>query len=159
MRVRRAVAMAIDTTAITEQVLEGLGSPVGQPPAVMTFGHSDKPEFAPIAYDPDAAKALLKQAGYTGQPVSLDYPSSGLPMAPTVAEVVGGYLSAIGMPVALQALEWATMTQRWRAKDFRQLYMFGFGPSLLDAGQILNSLYVKGSRGFFNTRASTRSTR
>lgn len=62
IRVRKAICMAIDKENFTKVLLSGNGSPaVGPFPANLAFG--DLTVAAP-AYDPEAAKALLKEAGY-----------------------------------------------------------------------------------------------
>lgn len=63
IRVRKAVCMAVDKENFTKVLLSGNGSPaVGPFPANLAFG--DRTVQAP-AYDLEAAKALLKEAGYT----------------------------------------------------------------------------------------------
>lgn len=157
LRVRQAINLAIDRTALTQQALEGLGDPAGQPVAPVTFGYSDDPKFAPPAYDPDAARALLAEAGYDGStPVNVVYPTSSLPFAASTAEIVAGYLTAVGIPVQLEPVEWGTLIQRWRATDFPNIHLFGYGPSILDANLIINSLYQSGSRGYFFTEEMDR---
>lgn len=60
--VRRALAMAIDRQAIIDSVLQGQGVPADglYPPGLSAFD----PAFDPFPYDPDAARALLAEAGY-----------------------------------------------------------------------------------------------
>lgn len=149
--VRQAINLAIDREALTSQALEGFGNPVGQPAAPVTFGYSSDPRFAPAPYDPDRARALLAEAGYDGTPVNLVFPTSDLPFASTTAEVAAAYLTAVGIPVRLEPVEWGTLIQRWRANDFPSIHLFGYGPSILDSNLIINSLYQTGSRGYFFT--------
>lgn len=149
LRIRRAITLAIDPVAIAEQALEGLGSPAGHNAAPPVFGHSRRQDLGPVATDPNAARALLRDAGYAREEIVLTYPTNGLPQAPLVAEVVSGFLSAVGIRLRLEGLEWGTIVQRWRAKDFRHMLLFGFGPSILDASLTLSSLYVSGSRGLY----------
>jgi peptide/nickel transport system substrate-binding protein len=149
VRIRRAITLAIDRVAIAEQALEGLGSPAGHNAAPPVFGHSRRPDLAPVAADPNAARALLREAGYAREEIVLTYPTNGLPQAPLVAEVISGFLSAVGIRLRLEGLEWGTIVQRWRAKDFRHMLLFGFGPSILDASLTLSSLYISGSRGLY----------
>lgn len=62
LRVRKAISMAIDKENFTKVLLHGQGTPaVGPFPASMPFG--DK-EVHAAPYDPEGAKALLKEAGY-----------------------------------------------------------------------------------------------
>lgn len=156
LRVRQAINLAVDREALTAEALEGLGSPVGQPVAPVTFGYSAAARFAPAAYDPDRARALLAEAGYDGTPVNLVFPTSSLPFASSTAEIIGGYLTAVGIPVRLEPVEWGTLIQRWRANDFPEIHLFGYGPSILDANLNINSLYQTGSRGYFFTEEMDR---
>ncbi|MBX3086164.1 MAG: ABC transporter substrate-binding protein [Anaerolineae bacterium] len=61
-RVRRALAMAIDRQTIIDTVLQGQGVPANglYPPGLSAYD----PSFAPLAYNPEGAKALLAEAGY-----------------------------------------------------------------------------------------------
>ena len=149
--VRQAINIAIDREALTSQALEGFGDPVGQPVAPVTFGYSTDSRFAPAPYDPDRARSLLAEAGYDGTPVNLVYPTGTLPFAATTAEVVASYLTAVGIPVRLEPVEWGTLVQRWVATDLPSIHLFGYGPSILDSNLIINSLYQTGSRGYFFT--------
>lgn len=61
--VRRALALAIDRQAIIDSVLQGQGVPAEglYPPGL---GAYYDPESTPFTYDPEAAAALLAEAGY-----------------------------------------------------------------------------------------------
>ena len=62
VRVRRALNMAIDRDTINEVLLAGATRPAHQAGATGVLGFNpDLPEFP---YDPDAARALLAEAGY-----------------------------------------------------------------------------------------------
>ncbi|MFN8421128.1 MAG: ABC transporter substrate-binding protein [Anaerolineae bacterium] len=62
VRVRKALAIAIDRQTIVDTVLAGQGQPAYglYPPGLPTYSQS----FNPFPYDPAAAKALLAEAGY-----------------------------------------------------------------------------------------------
>jgi len=60
--VRRAVLHAIDKRALVDAILEGVGAPAAGP-----FAPNEvwvNPDLTPDTYDPEAAKALLAEAGY-----------------------------------------------------------------------------------------------
>src|SRR5262249_11345946 len=61
-RVRQAVSKAINRDALVERVMEGAAHPAGALLAEGFFGVSAKTK--PDAYDPDAARKLLTEAGY-----------------------------------------------------------------------------------------------
>ena len=62
VRVRRALNMAVDRQAIVDILLEGTTVPANQPGARITFGHN--PDLPLYPYDPEAARALLAEAGF-----------------------------------------------------------------------------------------------
>ena len=61
VRVRRALAHAIDRKALIDGALEGLGKPIGSHMVPSDAGYVDLTGMNP--YDPEKAKALLKEAG------------------------------------------------------------------------------------------------
>ncbi|MDP9363407.1 MAG: ABC transporter substrate-binding protein, partial [Chloroflexota bacterium] len=60
-RVRRAIAMAIDTQTFASDFLLGLGTPAVGPIPPGSWAYDDTLE--PIPYDPEGARALLQEAG------------------------------------------------------------------------------------------------
>lgn len=68
IRVRKALSLAIDWTAILRQVYHGFGQPLATCFLPSGFGfHSD---LSPSVLNPDAVRRLLEGAGYDVQPVS-----------------------------------------------------------------------------------------
>lgn len=61
--------------------------------------------------DPEAARALLKKAGYTGTPIRL-LTSRQYEFHYKMAQVAKSYLEAAGFKVDLQVTDWATLTTR-----------------------------------------------
>ncbi len=61
-RVRQAIWHAIDRDAIMKNVLKDMGTVVNTPVNPLMFGYD--PDIKGYAYDPEKAKALLKEAGY-----------------------------------------------------------------------------------------------
>ena len=65
VRVREAAAMAIDKKTLIEALLRGYAKPVSEPLTPASFGFaSDIPDYG---YNPDRARALLREAGVTPQ--------------------------------------------------------------------------------------------
>jgi peptide/nickel transport system substrate-binding protein len=60
-RVREAIAHAIDRGTIGEALLKGYAKPINEPLTPASFGFS--PGIPDYGFDPDRARALLKQAG------------------------------------------------------------------------------------------------
>ncbi len=69
VRVRRAIAMAVDPRVLVEKVLGGYGElPGGLVPPVYSKFHYEPGEDVRYEFDPGAAEALLDEAGYERGP-------------------------------------------------------------------------------------------
>ncbi len=97
--VRRAINMAIDREAIGEAIYAGTASPSTQPwPDGHVFNNPDLVDF--LAYDPDAAAALLEEAGYAdGFDIDM-YVIPALSL-PDVAQVMQQQLGEVGITLNL----------------------------------------------------------
>jgi peptide/nickel transport system substrate-binding protein len=125
-RVRQALNYAVDKDAIVKNVLKGLGdvhcAPVG--PGV---GAEYVAKLDCYKYDPNKAKQLLTEAGYSaGAPVELWAPTGRYLKDRQVAEAVQGYLKAVGVDTKIQTFEWAQYLNKWRDPN-RQIWMLGRG--------------------------------
>ena len=104
VRVRRAIAAAIDRMAIVDGSFDGLGAPIGSHYVPGAFGYVDTTGVNP--YNPDKAKALLKEAGVTTPlEVSLILPPP--PYARQGGEIIAAQLAKVGIVAKLQNVEWA----------------------------------------------------
>ena len=104
VRVRRAVNMAIDRKAVIQGAGDGYGVPIGSyyPPSAP--GYIDLTSVN--AYNPDRARALLKEAGVNG-PVEVTITLPPPPYARQGGEVIASMLSKVGFNAKLQNVEWA----------------------------------------------------
>jgi len=64
-----------------------------------------------MTYDPDAARALLEEAGYDGTPVVILQPAD-IPVTNAASLVTAQALREVGMTVELVAMDWASVTSR-----------------------------------------------
>ncbi|UZF91768.1 ABC transporter substrate-binding protein [Bosea sp. NBC_00550] len=136
-RIREAIDLAIDRNAIVQQVLEGHGTPTRGffPPAI--------PGFAPdlsrnIRFDPERAKALLREAGYGGrkQPaIRISTPSGRYVKDREIVEAVAGYLEDVGFKVQVEVLDWTVYNNKVVGDGFGELYLWGMG-SYTDASTL-----------------------
>ncbi len=116
VRVRKAVSMAIDRQAIIDGAMFGYGTPIG------THFAPHHPDYldltANAAYDPEAAKALLAEAGYPdGFETTLKLPPPSY--ARRGGEIIAAQLREIGIETEISNLEWAQwLEQAFRGKDF-----------------------------------------
>lgn len=105
-RVRKALRMAIDDDAVIAAV-GGAGVPQGGPVPELDPGHEDLTDVD--AYDPDAARALLEEAGATDLELSLVY-ANHYPTA--IGDVLTTQLADVGVTLDVQQVEFATWLQR-----------------------------------------------
>ncbi len=104
VRVRRALAHAIDRAALVEATESGFGAPIGSHYVPTDPGYVDLTAAAP--YDPGLARALLAEAHATpGLALTITLPPP--PYARKGGEVVAAMLQQVGVHVTLQPIEWA----------------------------------------------------
>jgi peptide/nickel transport system substrate-binding protein len=103
VRVRRAIAAAIDRKAVIQGAGDGYGSPIGAHYVPGTPGYVDV--TAVNAYNPDKARALLKEAGVNNLELTIVLPPP--PYARQGGEVIASQLSKVGINAKLQNVEWA----------------------------------------------------
>ena len=104
VRVRRAIASAIDRKAFIDGVLDGLGRPIGSHFAPTDEGYIDLTGVTP--FNVDKARALLKEAGVkTPLEVTLTLPPPQY--ARKGGEVVAAQLAQIGINAKIDNVEWA----------------------------------------------------
>ncbi len=104
VRVRRAIAAAIDRKAVIEGAGDGYGAPIGSHYVPGAFGYVDTTGINP--FNIDKAKALLKEAGIT-TPLELTLTLPPPPYARQGGEVIAAQLAKVGIVAKLQNVEWA----------------------------------------------------
>ncbi|MEP0521598.1 MAG: ABC transporter substrate-binding protein [Hyphomicrobiales bacterium] len=116
VKVREAVAHAIDRQAIIDGAMFGYGTPIGTHFAPHNPAYVDL--TANSSYDPEKAKALLAEAGFAdGFTTTLKLPPPSY--ARRGGEIIASQLKAVGITVEISNLEWAQwLEQVFRGKDF-----------------------------------------
>jgi peptide/nickel transport system substrate-binding protein len=113
-RVREAVAHAIDRNAIVNRLFQGIP---GLYARLCPWELGYDPDLKPYPYDPDKAKKLLAEAGYTkGFEMPLYFFAGRASGQAETAEAVAGYLSAVGIRCKIQGIEaikMIEMTREW----------------------------------------------
>jgi peptide/nickel transport system substrate-binding protein len=142
-KIREAIDVAIDRKSITEKLLRGLGEPAGSMVPPMDIGFD--PSLKPVAYDPERAKALVKEAGYKGEVISIQYPSNNIVMANEVVQAIAGYMTAAGLKVEIRPLEFTAFFPLWLQSRIDSMYFFAFGSSQYHGETVLTTMYEKGA--------------
>ena len=103
VRVREAVAHAIDRQAVIDGAMFGFGTPIG------TFWPPSHPDYAELTgqsnYDPDRSRELLAEAAPADTSFTLHLPPA--PYARRGGEVIAEQLRAVGFDVEVINVEWA----------------------------------------------------
>ncbi len=151
LRVRQAMNIAINREAIQQIVMRGQSAPAGviMPPPVN--GWTEALDEYP-AYDVDAARALMADAGYgDGFSIQLDCPNDRYINDEAICQAAVGMLAQIGVDVTLSALP---RSQHFPliANDQTDFYMLGWGVPTYDSEYVFNFLYHTrtGDRGSWN---------
>ena len=116
MRVRKAIAHAVDRQAIIDGAMFGYGTPIG------THFAPHHPDYVDLtgqsAHDPDMARSLLAEAGHgDGLTLSLKLPPPSY--ARRGGEILAAQLREVGIETDIQNLEWAQWLEEvFRGKDF-----------------------------------------
>ncbi len=130
MRVRRAIAHALDREAIIRHLLGGAARPAN---AILDGAHwAGNPDLEPIAHDPSAARALLASAGFADTPARIVYKTSSDPFRLRLATVIQEQLARVGVEVELRSYDWGTFYGDVRAGRFQMYSLAWVGVKMPD---------------------------
>lgn len=137
VRVRQAIAHAVDREAIRQRVLFGFGEAgsMGFLPPANPFHNPDVTDYA---YDLDQARALLEAAGYDGTPITLSYSTDWIMASPRVVEIIQAGLDEIGLVVEPVVMDQASMDASAVEGNY-EMAVFGFGGLGGDPDQLRRS--------------------
>ena len=123
LRVRRAMAHAIDRQAVIDLVMFGYGTPIGSHWSPSTPYYLDLTGRMP--YDPAKAKALLAEAGYPeGFEATIKLPAI-YSYSRRAGEVIADMLAKVGIRLEIEIVEWGQWIERVFKKKEYQLTMIG----------------------------------
>jgi peptide/nickel transport system substrate-binding protein len=139
LRVRQAISLAIDRDALIEGAYAGFGTP-GLYPISTKIPQPDPPGDAAATYDPDAARALLADAGLAegfGFTLSIN-PSSGPgPNADEIAVILQSQLGEVGIDVSIDRVASpADFSAATKGKEL-EAWLFGTRPLVNDPAYFL----------------------
>ena len=152
VRVRQAVAHAIDRQAIIEAVFEGYAMESVGPYHPWFWTHS--PDFKqPYPYDPEKAKKLLAEAGYGPKnPLKFELIATNQDMFVDQAVMIQAFLADVGAKVEVLPLDKSTLFDRiYVRKAFKgkpELFngaLEDWGSSVVDPESAAERLFTSGS--------------
>jgi peptide/nickel transport system substrate-binding protein len=142
VRVRQAISYAIDRRAIVEQLMTGFAVPSTGALTPIMRGYANLGE---IPHDPEKARALLREAGFSNGFKTHISTTPRYPMGVELAEAVSAQLKAVGIEAAIQVYDWGTMVQFWAGlppeKNPQEIFIMGAGASTADADWGLRPIF------------------
>lgn len=127
VRVRRALSMGINRQGIVERVMQGVGSPAGQmmPPGALSYN----PDIPVPAYNVEAAKKLLAEAGYpNGFRITLIGPNNRYVNDEQIIQAIGQMWQRIGVQTTVDAMPFSVLAQR-QAQNNMSALLIGWATS------------------------------
>jgi peptide/nickel transport system substrate-binding protein len=141
-RVRQAISYAINRPAIVQNLVASFGRPSTSALTPIMRGYTNLGE---IPYDPDKARALLKEAGLPNGFRTKIATTPRYPMGVELAEAVAADLKKVGIEAAIEVYDWATMVQFWAGlppeKNPQEIFIMGAGASTADADWGLRPIF------------------
>ena len=138
-RVRQAFNYAVDKKTLISKVLFGVTKPLEAPFPPDIFGYT--PMAHQYEYNPEKAKALLKEANFPKDAViKMISPVGRYTYDKQVAEAVQAYLADIGVKVELRTYDWPTfmaVSTKTLDRTEVQMYFAGWGWPYYDADGFL----------------------
>jgi peptide/nickel transport system substrate-binding protein len=125
VRLRKALNLAIDKSAIVDQLLEGYGGILASRWAPGRLGHD--PDLEPYAYDPDKAKALIKEAGREGWEFEFQAVQGVFMKDTEIGQFMLNSWQEVGLKPKLRIIERATAFAVRKTLDFQVCFCFQWG--------------------------------
>jgi peptide/nickel transport system substrate-binding protein len=167
VRVRRAIALAIDRDAIARHLLGGQAeTATGLLPSQHPFY---SPDVRRYARDPERARKLLEKAGFSDPDgagplprLRLRYTTSTVELRRRIAEVVASDLAAIGIEISIESYEWGTFFDDIARGDYDLYALAWIGVRDPDLYRVVFHSKMTppagGNRGFFASARMDRQT-
>lgn len=155
IRMRQAIAHAVDRQALIDGLfLKGTNEARQFIPPSLGVNNE---EITYYKYDPEQAQALLKAAGYDGEPLTFHYPlnvtRAYLPTPEKVYAELSRQLTAVGLNIKPMPLDWDKgYLQRVQSTDKHALHLSGLSGSYRDPDNFVGTLFGAPSAEFgFNS--------
>ncbi len=141
VKVRKAFYQAIDIEAIKQKIMRDLATPAALMISPALFSRSN--EFERFPYDPEAAKALLTEAGYPdGFTVGMDCPNDRYVNDEQICQAVAAMLAKIGVTIDLNAQPKSQYFAKILASGGfdTSFYLLGWTPGSFDSWNVISNL-------------------
>ena len=122
VRVREAFSFAINRKMIADSLLKGNGEGVELP--YLSSSEFINKDITIKSYDPEKAKALLKEAGWdSNKTINFDVPT-GNKVREKVADIIVDNLTSVGVKVNVQKYDFVTSLAKAKSHEF-DIYIVG----------------------------------
>lgn len=143
LALREAVCLAIDNNGLIQSVYQGHAKEMSAY-GMDTAADYDASRTCGLGYDPEAAKAKLEEAGYADG-VELVLLANNVGEDSQIAELIQGYLAAVGITVTMDYVDPATQEARIAEGNWDLCLSGGIG--VLDMSLFWGNLYSKKENG------------
>lgn len=154
VRVRQAMCYAVNKHELIELAFDGYGLPIGSSmyPSFAKYFDESLTDF--YEYNPEKAKALLREAGYEdGISITITAPSNYKPHMDT-AEVLVELLSRSNITATIQTIEWESwLSDVYVGRNF-QSTVVGLVASNMTARSLLERFVTGNGRNFIGYSSS-----
>ena len=140
VRVRQAMNLAVDKQAMADELFGG-NATVDQCQILSETFFGYNPDLEAYGYDPDAARALIAEAGAEGATVELIGTSGRWLKDREVVEVVGNFLTEVGLVPEVQIFEFDEYLNRLFGDIRPPVIYVTSSNELLDADRQLSAYY------------------
>ena len=149
VKVRQAISYAVDYKGIIDGILLGQGVQMRGPIPIGMWGHDDN--AMQYSYDPEKAKALLKEAGVSDVKLSYLYAKTDPTWEP-LGLVLQQELAEVGIKLELQQLAYPTMREHLNKGDF-DIAVGNWTPDYADPSMFMNFWFDSSRHGLPGDRA------
>jgi len=151
VRVRQALNYAVDKDALAEGLFEGFAKVAqGQLLSPSFFGYNK--DVGPYPYDPNKARALLKEAGASGATIEVIGTAGRWLKDRELIEAVAAYWQAVGIKPKVRIFEFTEYLNRLFDRKTRGDVIFVVASNeLLDADKSFSAYYRAGGIGSSNS--------
>ena len=137
-RVRKALSISINRQAIADRVMEKRSVPAGQLLPDFFFGTSKK--LPPARYDPEGARKLLAEAGYSnGFAMTIHGTNNRYINDDKIAQAIAQFYSRIGIDTKVETMPASVYFTRATKGEFGYM-LLGWGTESGEQGSSLRSL-------------------
>lgn len=149
VKVRQAVAYALDVQPIIDTVYQGSGTAANSPIGPLVFGYNEKARA--YNHNMEKAKELLVEAGYADG-FSFKLWTNDSPARRDIATIVQDQLKQVGINVTIETLEWGAYLDG-TARGEHDMFILGWVSVTGDADYGLYPLFHSSAKGGAGNRS------